>query len=98
MCAAKLVTMPTVEEMGKIIRENRSGALKGLATLHYLQCKIEKVKNASKDQVCAAFSRFFADVSDDLSIEEKTQMSWNTITAEHSLCKLTRMVRKGHYL
>lgn len=62
------------------------GSLSGLRILHYLSNDKE-----AKNTVIAAFENFYNEVSNSLTKDEQRNMGWNTIVAEHLLCKVTRI-------
>lgn len=91
MHAAGLVQLPTFDDMGIVLPVLDAGGITGLQTLLYLSNSYNKV------EVGPAFQKFFEDVSSQLTATELVDFSWNSITAEHTLCKFGRMFRLGHY-
>ena len=90
MCEIGLVTMPTVDEMAVKIHSLGKGGIMGLQDLGYIPHSIAK---PSRDEVVRAFRSFWEQIENNLSIEEKTEMVWNTVAAEHTLCKVHRLGR-----
>lgn len=88
--AAGLLTLPTPEDLGVMIAALNSGAIKGLKALGYLPADFRLIVT-TRPAVIAAFQEFYQDVEQMLTAEERENMPWNPIVAEHSLCKLTRM-------
>lgn len=92
MCAAGLVVMPSIAEMGEMICDIDKGAAEMLRLMGYLGPGKHK-----RDTVCA-FEKFFAQVDRSLTVEQREMFLWNTVTTEHTLCKFKRMVRKKCYV
>ncbi|KAI0043096.1 hypothetical protein FA95DRAFT_1609674 [Auriscalpium vulgare] len=82
---AGAVVMPSIDEMGTIIDVNGLGSLRGLQLLHLCN------RNPSRQEVLVAFRHFFTVVSDGLTAEQRLHMGWDVITAEHFLCKISRL-------
>lgn len=89
--AAGIVQMPSPAEMGKIIRTLGKGALGTLRRLGYVS------RQGNMQESVQGFVQFFEDVRACLSEEEVQDLPWNPIVAEHTLCKLGRMNKKGYY-
>ena len=94
MHAAGLVSAPLTENMGSVLLQLNAGGLKGLRLLKYLP----RNGGSSSQNVSAAFKKFYDDVHDALTPEERVDFSWNTVVAEHTLCKYLRMTNKSEYL
>ncbi|KAF7789174.1 hypothetical protein EIP86_000111 [Pleurotus ostreatoroseus] len=88
MCETGLVEHPTTTEMGRCVHQLNAGGTAGLKLLGYLTSGRGK---HHEFEVVEAFERFFRDVSEALEPEEKERMEWNTIVAEHTLCKVKRL-------
>lgn len=97
MHAAGLVQAPSIEDSGSIINYLNTGAVKGLVMLGYLSGNLT-VNGHTKQIVTAAFAQFFTEVEQSLTVTEQAEMPWNTIVAEHTLCKFTRMRKKRCYM
>lgn len=91
---AGAVDMPSIEDIACQIHQLDAGGLKGLRLLGYLppitEVELETLET-TVDQVTEAFTHFFEDVSVRLNSTEKTEMGWDVIMAEHSLCKISRL-------
>lgn len=87
---AGVVSMPSVEEIAQRIFSLKAGGLNGLKMLGYCP------KSSSARQVIAGFKQFYEDTGSRLSIQEKEEMGWDVIMAEHTLCKITRL--KKHWI
>lgn len=97
MHAAGLVQLPSVQDMGLMINYLSAGAVSGLTLLGYLPRSFEA--NAStRNLVASAFEKFFQDMQQSFTAAEQQEMPWNTIVAEHCLCKLTRIQRYQDYV
>lgn len=79
--------MPTVKEMGKQIHVLGTGGLHGLQTLGYLPHTIRK---PCLGDTIKAFETYWMATEGTLSDEEKVDMGWNMVVAEHTLCKVVR--------
>lgn len=95
MCELGLVIKPTVDEMGETIHRLGTGGLRGLSLLGYLS--LPSKGKPKQSTVVEAFAAFYRDIDSVLTETEKVRMKWGSITAEHSLCKIKRMVAKGFY-
>ena len=85
MCAAGLVHAPTVQDLGPILKQLNAGGVGGLRMLGYLS-----ENTFSKQDVTAAFGKFFDEVEQSLTAVERTEMPWNTIVAEHTLLRFLK--------
>lgn len=92
MHGAGLVDPPTLDDVATVAAAFRLGAVTGLILLGYLH------KDGRGEDAKQAFCDFYNDVRDSLSEEEIVNFQWNPMTAEHSLCKFSRMIGKKHYL
>lgn len=79
------VAMPSAEEIGQRIYQLGKGGLRGLQFLGYCD------KSPSEEGATAAFVQFVRDIEEALSVEEKTEMGWDVLVAEHCLCKISRL-------
>lgn len=77
--------MPSAEEIGQRIYQLGKGGLRGLQFLGYCD------KSPSEEGATAAFVQFVRDIEEALSVEEKTEMGWDVLVAEHCLCKISRL-------
>ncbi|KAI0336897.1 hypothetical protein BDW22DRAFT_1433756 [Trametopsis cervina] len=77
---------PTVDEVGSRIVKVKAGGLKGLRQLKYLDSDY-----SSSTAIEDAFRQFYVDASNSLSDQQKVALHWGPVTAEHLLCKLSRM-------
>lgn len=91
MCQAGLVDLPTVEDVAAIAAFLNKGAARGLHVLDYLS------EGGTGPLVQAAFVTFYEAVRSELTEEQQVEFQWNPITAEHTLCKITRILRKHRY-
>ena len=91
MCAVGLVDIPTVDEMGEVVGELRAGGMLGLEATGHLTA------STSVNGIRKAFGQFYVDVARCLTGDELERLPWNSITAEHTLCKFHRMLKKGQY-
>ena len=96
MVAAGVVDLPTIQDSGFIINIMDAGGIKGLKSMGYLPNSF-KPHTQSAQIVSAAFEEYYKNVESLLTIEERENMPWNTIVAEHTLCKLTRFQKAHHY-
>lgn len=92
LCSIGLCQIPSPEEMGLIIHQLNRGAISGLKVLRYLSDLPNSQLSAAGIQT--AFLSFYQDVDQLLSDDQKINMWWNSVTAEHSLCKISRMKKK----
>ena len=84
--------MPTIEEMGMIIARLDRGGISGLRCANLLPKK--DLHNPSVKEVQDAFKIFYNQVKESLESEPKLcylKDQWNTVVAEHSLCKWARL-------
>lgn len=88
---AGLVDEPTLDDMADIAGYLQKGAWSGLSCLKY----VNNVHN--KHETCAQFRRFYEDMCQALSVEQKAQFGWNPVICEHALCKFSRMFKRGFY-
>lgn len=93
MCSHGIVAMPSPIQMGEKIYQINKGALAGLKHLGYLgqDGKRKRTKGMAKTTVVAAFELFYNHITDALSAQEARDMGWNTLVAEHVLCKVVRL-------
>ena len=92
MHAAGLVDTPTAEHVGQVVASLRAGARDGLiATGH-----ITGSSTATATQ--RGFVQFFDDVTSSLTEDQIQLFGWNPIVAEHTLCKLLRMLKRNKYV
>ncbi|KAI0685035.1 hypothetical protein BC835DRAFT_1310228 [Cytidiella melzeri] len=84
MHAAGVVDSPTPDVVAK-------GGVAGLILLGYT------AKGAGRFAVQSAFVKFYEDMRSQLSEDQLQRMQWNPITAEHTLCKFSRMSKKRCY-
>ena len=95
LCCHGVVTMPSVEEMGIAIRRLNAGAMKGLRCCALLP-KDDSLE-LNEAQVVQAFTYFYEQVDKGLKesdMEMNRYNSWNTVVAEHTLCKIHRLQKK----
>lgn len=92
MHAAGLVDAPSVEQIGRLVGELAAGGKAGLVAAGYC------AGSSSGREVAAAFVKFYGDVLAALTQEQADRLQWTPIVAEHTLCKLTRMLKKHHYV
>ena len=88
---AGLVDEPTLDDMADIAGYLQKGAWSGLSCLKY----VNNVHN--KHETCAQFRRFYEDMCQALSVEQKAQFGWSPVVCEHTLCKFSRMFKRGFY-
>lgn len=93
MCGLRLVEAPTVQEMGRVIKNLNLGGIKGLCALGYLPTQ----STPSMAVVVDSFSSFFTDVQSALQDHPHLHDQWTPVIAEHTLCKVTRMIKKKCY-
>ncbi|KAI0039248.1 hypothetical protein FA95DRAFT_1504448 [Auriscalpium vulgare] len=88
-----IVAMPDVDEMGRIIHHIAKGALSGLQLLELVDPAFTDFEAAKPpvQHVQWAFRTFFELVSSALTPEQRSHMGWDVITAEHTLCKISRL-------
>ncbi|KAI0788938.1 hypothetical protein BC629DRAFT_1593435 [Irpex lacteus] len=89
--AAGLLDPPSVDDIALAAATLRKGAMRGLILTGFLP------KGGTKSQILKAFRAFYHAVSSALSPERIAQYQWNPITAEHTLCKFSRMCAKKFY-
>lgn len=89
--AAGLLDAPTVADIAAVAAALRKGAMRGLNLTGFLP------DGGTGMRAREAFHAFYAAVSDALSAEQVVNFQWNPITAEHTLCKLSRMHAKKLY-
>ncbi|KAI0648857.1 hypothetical protein C8Q79DRAFT_903853, partial [Trametes meyenii] len=77
---AGLVEMPSVGEMGNMVKRISSGAFKGLRALGL-------VASDSSDNTFYAFCSLYDSVDHSLTSEQKEQITYDPIMFEHLLCK-----------
>lgn len=82
---AGLISMPSPEEMGELVKELKMGALAGLQKLG-LTSDI-----SSKDDVRNAFSELSRHLESHLSPIERETMGYSVLMVEHALCKYSRL-------
>lgn len=91
---AGVIKPPSVTEIAQQIYALKSGGLNGLRLLGYCRKSLNRPRNSSEsseDMVIEAFCRFFDDIDARLEDQEKEQMGWDPLMAEHTLCKVTRL-------
>ncbi|KAI0091806.1 hypothetical protein BDY19DRAFT_991480 [Irpex rosettiformis] len=88
--AVGLVDSPTTTQVAKIVAELRAGGVSGLEAMGYLD------GSHGGKRVEQAFAKFYGDVSGSLSEEQVQRLQWNPITAEHTLCKMLRMLKRDY--
>lgn len=92
---AGLVTLPTPEELAPYLQKLNAGGVKGLRMLEY--CSSSSCNSKPPlEKLVPAFLAFYNDIDARLSTEEKSAMGWDTLVAEHMLCKMTRV--KKHWV
>lgn len=91
MCAAGLVDLPTLEEAANVVAFLNRGAVKGLVKLGFL------TEGGTGLLARKAFATFYQAVSEELSEDQKDDFQWNPVTAEHTLCKVSRILKKSFY-
>lgn len=91
MCRAGLVDLPTVEDMAGVAAYLSKGAASGLQVMGFL------TKGGTGPLIRTAFVAFYEAVTEELTDEQKVEFQWDPITAEHTLCKFTRITRRGYY-
>lgn len=92
MHAAGLVDAPSAEQVGQLVAELRAGGKCGLIDAGYC------FESSSGREVRAAFVKFYEDVRGALTSEQVERLKWTPIVAEHTLCKLSRMLKQNHYV
>lgn len=85
------IAMPSTQEIGDVIATMQLGGLSGLRILGYLSA----AGKHPKAEVVSAFEAFYQDVGGVLGLNEQRDFGWNTIVAEHTLCKVKRL--HNHY-
>ncbi|KAI0681800.1 hypothetical protein BC835DRAFT_1524625 [Cytidiella melzeri] len=91
MHAAGVVDSPTPDVVGRLVASLAKGGVAGLILLGYT------AKGAGRSAVQSAFVKFYEDMRSLLSEDQLQRMQWNPITAEHTLCKFSRMYKKRCY-
>ncbi|KAI0683761.1 hypothetical protein BC835DRAFT_1422990 [Cytidiella melzeri] len=91
MHAAGVVDSPTPDVVGRLVASLAKGGVAGLILLGYT------AKGAGRFAVQSAFVKFYEDMRSLLSEDQLQRMQWNPITAEHTLCKFSRMYKKRCY-
>ncbi|KAI0683205.1 hypothetical protein BC835DRAFT_1423536 [Cytidiella melzeri] len=91
MHAAGVVDSPTPDVVGRLVASLAKGGVAGLILLGYT------AKGAGRFAVQSAFVKFYEDMRSQLSEDQLQRMQWNPITAEHTLCKFSRMYKKRCY-
>ncbi|KAI0037839.1 hypothetical protein FA95DRAFT_1578563 [Auriscalpium vulgare] len=87
-----LVEMPSVDLMGSTISKINLGSCNGLRLLRLLDGLSTDIKAPGREaRVQAAFAFFYGQMSARLMPDEQAHMGWDVITAEHLLCKISRM-------
>lgn len=94
MYPAGLVQLLTFENMGAILCILKAGGIKGLSHLGYLST----FSKPTVHQAVSAFQKYYEDVKSWLTPDEVQNLPWNTIVAEHTLCKYSRMFKKDFYV
>ena len=79
--------MPTIEAMGAIVYRLNSGAMAGLQLLGYVNAHTK----ASRDEVERQFAAFYGNIQAAIRESGRTDIDWNPIIAEHTLCKVKRL-------
>ncbi|KAJ7780603.1 hypothetical protein DFH07DRAFT_729133 [Mycena maculata] len=90
---AGAVSLPTVDTVGKIIRDINKGGVKGLARLGLIPQPEAAKKGFKKSDVTVVkggFSRLYRFLDVKLSDASKKRMVFDAIMVENGLCKLTR--------
>lgn len=93
LCCAKVCEEPNFAQVATAIDIIKSRAHSGLKMLDYLSISFAPGRNQTSEQ---AFTEFDNYIEKELTSEEKVNFTWNCITAEHTLCKLSRM-STDHY-
>lgn len=101
LCSHGVVSLPTAEDMGYTVASLASGAHDGLSvcgllparikTKHSKKGKGKEVPGVGKEQVKDAFVVFYERVRDELAQTDLPVHVWNTVVAEHTLCKILRL-------
>ncbi|KAI0084162.1 hypothetical protein BDY19DRAFT_997882 [Irpex rosettiformis] len=88
---ADIVDAPTPQDVACAVSAIRKGGFFGLEKLGYV------TERASKTAIEKAFVQFYEDITERLSEEQRARFKWDSIVAEHTLCKFSRAHRAGHY-
>ncbi|KAI0083660.1 hypothetical protein BDY19DRAFT_910432 [Irpex rosettiformis] len=91
MYYANLVDAPSPQDVALAISTIRKGGMFGLETLGYITDRTSKIAIEN------GFVKFYEDITQSLSEEQRILFKWNPIVAEHTLCKFSRAYRAGHY-
>lgn len=91
-----VVRMPSVEEVGTAIAKIRRGNMEGLILLGLLPNNMEK-KAIPEAEIIQAFRKYYDYVSHSLTQGERDLAVWDPITAEHTLCKVSRWVKTKEF-
>lgn len=93
---AGVVEIPTIEEMGTIIRKINRGAVAGLEILGLISPRGRTTRGtyqkADEKECISGFRKLYEYLDGVLSPEEKDIVGFDTIMVEHTLCKLSRAV------
>lgn len=85
---AGVVTAPSIDETADMIWTLNKGGISGLVCTHYLEASGSSKARATREEVRTAFAGFYRDVANSLGAEDVLKLGWNTIVAEHTLCKI----------
>ena len=93
MAESGLIRQPTPEDASPLIHEINAGGVDGMIFARYLPPRsgTGKKPRHHKSLVATAFKSFYDDISAALTTEEKSDMGWNVVMAEHTLCKIWRL-------
>ena len=84
---AGIISKPTLDEMGTIIKDLNKGAVAGLTKIGLLP---STTKKHSSEDVVEAFRNAYDTLQSNLTKEEWDAMGMDVLTVEHSLCKYQR--------
>lgn len=83
------VEQPSPEVLGELVHALNKGAFKGL------QATSQISSGASKDEVREAFVGLYRWLEEELSLEERSSVTFDPVMVEHLLCKFGRLFPKS---
>ena len=92
LCSHGVLAYPTPEELGPIIHRINAGAKGGLLLTGFIH-QADPVGRPTKEETSEGFVRFYHAVETAFQTLPFTDplASWNTVVAEHVLCKVSRL-------
>lgn len=84
-----LVTTPSIQEVGTVIRNNSLGSLAALVSLNLISGK-----KASRSEVVHAAEQLYDVLVDAMSADVREGVGFDSMTVEHVLCKYSRCMRE----